>query len=101
MSDPICVLLLPAPLEHFILRDQAEDLLRASQVVKESHTPSGPNSAGQTFAPTGSMTKSGATVGGWIVRLIVDGKTFQVRASSPGLETIGKSDASLSAFPRQ
>ena len=33
MSDPICVLLLPAPLERFILRDQAEDLLRADGVV--------------------------------------------------------------------
>jgi hypothetical protein len=30
---PICVLLLPAPLERFILRDQAEDLLRAQGVV--------------------------------------------------------------------
>ncbi|HEX7299522.1 MAG TPA: hypothetical protein VF257_10980 [Solirubrobacteraceae bacterium] len=34
MADrPICVLLLPAPLERFILRDQAEDLLRAEGVV--------------------------------------------------------------------
>ncbi len=32
-SPPICVLLLPAPLERFILRDQAEDLLRADGVV--------------------------------------------------------------------
>ena len=31
--QPICVLLLPAPLESFILRDQAEDLLRADGVV--------------------------------------------------------------------
>jgi hypothetical protein len=30
---PICVLLLPTPLERFILRDQAEDLLRARGVV--------------------------------------------------------------------
>jgi glycosyltransferase involved in cell wall biosynthesis len=30
---PICVLLLPAPLERFILRDQAEDLLRADGVI--------------------------------------------------------------------
>jgi hypothetical protein len=30
---PICVLLLPTPLERFILRDQAEDLLRAEGVV--------------------------------------------------------------------
>ena len=30
---PICVLLLPAPLERFILRDQADDLLRAEGVV--------------------------------------------------------------------
>ena len=30
---PLCVLLLPAPLERFILRDQAEDLLRADGVV--------------------------------------------------------------------
>jgi hypothetical protein len=30
---PIAVLLLPTPLERFILRDQAEDLLRASGVV--------------------------------------------------------------------
>ena len=29
----ICVLLLPAPLESFILRDQAQDLLRADGVV--------------------------------------------------------------------
>jgi len=31
--DPICVLLLPRTLEEFILRDQAEDLLRAPGVV--------------------------------------------------------------------
>ena len=31
--QPICVLLLPAPLERFILRDQAEDLLRADGVI--------------------------------------------------------------------
>jgi hypothetical protein len=30
---PICVLLLPTPLEHFILRDQAQDLLRADGVI--------------------------------------------------------------------
>ncbi len=30
---PLCVLLLPRPLERFILRDQAEDLLRAAGVV--------------------------------------------------------------------
>jgi len=30
---PICVLLLPRELEHFILREQAEDLLRAPYVV--------------------------------------------------------------------
>jgi hypothetical protein len=30
---PICVLLLPSPLERFILRDQAEDLLRAEGVI--------------------------------------------------------------------
>src|SRR3954453_568349 len=29
----LCVLLLPAPLERFILRDQAEDLLRAPGIV--------------------------------------------------------------------
>ena len=34
MADrPICVLLLPTPLERFILRDQAEDLLRAEGVI--------------------------------------------------------------------
>jgi glycosyltransferase involved in cell wall biosynthesis len=31
--QPICVLLLPTPLERFILRDQAEDLLRADGVI--------------------------------------------------------------------
>jgi hypothetical protein len=31
--QPICVLLLPTPLESFILRDQAQDLLRADGVV--------------------------------------------------------------------
>src|SRR3954471_21503794 len=30
---PLCLLLLPRPLEGFILRDQAEDLLRADGVV--------------------------------------------------------------------
>jgi hypothetical protein len=30
---PVCVLLLPRPLERFILRDQAQDLLRAERVV--------------------------------------------------------------------
>jgi hypothetical protein len=33
VDRPLCVLLLPAPLERFILRDQAEDLLRAPGVV--------------------------------------------------------------------
>jgi hypothetical protein len=33
VSRPLCVLLLPAPLERFILRDQALDLLRAPGVV--------------------------------------------------------------------
>ena len=32
-ATPICVLLLPRELERFILRDQAEDLLRAPDVV--------------------------------------------------------------------
>ncbi|HEX6695350.1 MAG TPA: hypothetical protein VF080_01085, partial [Solirubrobacteraceae bacterium] len=32
-GQPICVLLLPAPLERFILRDQADDLLRADGVI--------------------------------------------------------------------
>lgn len=30
---PLCLLLLPRPLEHFILRDQAQDLLRGEGVV--------------------------------------------------------------------
>lgn len=30
---PVCVLLLPRPLEQFILRDQAEDLLKAQSVI--------------------------------------------------------------------
>ncbi|MEA2248747.1 MAG: hypothetical protein QOH46_3276 [Solirubrobacteraceae bacterium] len=33
VDTPICLLLLPAPLERFILRDQAEDLLRARGVL--------------------------------------------------------------------
>jgi hypothetical protein len=33
VDAPLCVLLLPRPLERFILRDQAEDLLRADGVV--------------------------------------------------------------------
>ncbi len=33
MEPPICVLLLPRTLEGFILRDQAEDLLRSERVV--------------------------------------------------------------------
>jgi hypothetical protein len=33
VDDPICVLLLPAPLERFILHDHAADLLRADGVV--------------------------------------------------------------------
>lgn len=32
-DDPLCVLLLPRTAEDFILRDQAEDLLRAPGVV--------------------------------------------------------------------
>jgi hypothetical protein len=32
-GQPICVLLLPTPLERFILRDHAEDLLRATGVI--------------------------------------------------------------------
>jgi hypothetical protein len=33
VAEPLCVLLLPRPLERFILRDQAQDLLRAVGVV--------------------------------------------------------------------
>jgi glycosyltransferase involved in cell wall biosynthesis len=33
VATPLCLLLLPRPLEQFILRDQAEDLLRAAHVV--------------------------------------------------------------------
>ena len=33
MNPPLLVLLLPRPLESFILRDQAEDLLKAPGVV--------------------------------------------------------------------
>ncbi len=33
MAAPLCLLLLPRTLEHFILRDQAEDLLRAPGVI--------------------------------------------------------------------
>jgi hypothetical protein len=33
VPESLCVLLLPRPLERFILRDQAEDLLRAVGVV--------------------------------------------------------------------
>lgn len=39
MPDPTCLLLLPRPLEQFILRDQAEDLLRADGVVAADPPP--------------------------------------------------------------
>jgi glycosyltransferase involved in cell wall biosynthesis len=43
MQRPICVLLLPRSLEQFILRDQAEDLLRSDGVVavEPAHVPYG------------------------------------------------------------
>lgn len=43
MQRPICVLLLPRSLEQFILRDQAEDLLRSDAVVavEPAHVPYG------------------------------------------------------------
>lgn len=39
MRRPVCLLLLPRPLEAFILRDQAEDLLRADGVVAADPPP--------------------------------------------------------------
>jgi hypothetical protein len=39
MADDLAVLLLPRPLEGFILRDQAEDLLRAPRVVAADPPP--------------------------------------------------------------
>ena len=39
MRRPVCLLLLPRPLEAFILRDQAEDLLRADGVIAADPPP--------------------------------------------------------------
>lgn len=39
MSRPVCLLLLPRPLDGFILRDQAEDLLRADGVIAADPPP--------------------------------------------------------------
>ncbi|MBJ7332548.1 MAG: hypothetical protein JHC95_21815, partial [Solirubrobacteraceae bacterium] len=39
MKQPVCLLLLPRPLDAFILRDQAEDLLRADGVVAADPPP--------------------------------------------------------------
>lgn len=39
MDRPVCLLLLPRPLDAFILRDQAEDLLRADGVVAADPPP--------------------------------------------------------------
>ncbi len=39
MEHPVCLLLLPRPLDDFILRDQAEDLLRADGVVAADPPP--------------------------------------------------------------
>jgi hypothetical protein len=67
-----------------------------SATTKEMTVPSG----SQSFIPDGTVTRTGATVGGWIVRLMVDGKPYQVRASTSTLEAVGKNDATLNAFPQ-
>ncbi len=56
---------------------------------------------GRELPPTASTQKSGSKMVGWLVRLVVDGQVYQVRASSPSLESIGKSDTQLAAFPKQ
>ncbi len=71
-----------------------------SLVVKQLHTTDGVNSLGQQILPSASVKKTGSTVGGWIVRLIIDGKPGQIRASSPSLETLAKNESALSTYPR-
>ena len=42
--------------------------------------------------PSTSVKKSESTLSGWIVRLMIDGKPYQIRASSPSLEALAKND---------
>jgi hypothetical protein len=63
-----------------------------SSVVKELHTTTGVDVFGKPIPPSASVQRSGETVGGWIVRLIIDNRVAQVRASSPSLEAIGRKE---------
>ena len=72
-----------------------------SVTEKQLHTTDGVDPfTGAAVAPTASVRKSGSNLSGWIVRLMVDGKPYQVRASSPSLEALAKNDSQLAAFPR-
>lgn len=72
-----------------------------STVRRETRAAAGIDpTTGRRLASSQSTIKFGAAVGGWMVRLMVDGKPYQIRASSPSLETVAKSEASLAAFPR-
>jgi hypothetical protein len=66
-----------------------------SSTVKQLHTTNGVNALGNHIPPSASVQKRGSVVGGWIVRLIVDGDVAVVRASSPSLEARGKNDDHL------
>jgi hypothetical protein len=77
--------------EKFELRSKA----LKSSVVKELHTTNGVNALGDPIPPSASVHRSGETVGGWIVRLIIDNRVAQVRASSPSLEAIGRREGQI------
>ncbi len=70
-------------------------------VSKEMHSSNGVNpNTGQPVGTTATMSRGGDSIAGWIVRLVIDGKPVEIRASSPTLEAVARSDAQLNAFPR-
>lgn len=61
------------------------------------------DNSGQTTASAAAaaVEKTGSVMGGWIVRLIVEGRPMVVRASSKELQMIGENEGSLIALPRE
>jgi hypothetical protein len=72
-----------------------------SAVVKQLHTTNAVNGLGQHIPPSASVHKTGSLADGWIVRLVTDDGIAAVKASSPTLEALGKSDEQLAAFKHQ
>ncbi len=82
---------------NFLLKSRPLQIL----VSKEMHSSNGVNPiTGQGGGTTAMKSRGGDSVAGWIIRLMIDGKPVQIRASSAALEAVARNEAQLAAFPR-